>query len=196
MRMDLEATVTHQARLLSENKREVNYGLSKTYEMLDEIKYATTRIAEKMLSSGQGTLLMKMDKIKAEAAAALEEIHQQKPEMELFSITENGSILIERASEVYSRIHELQAYVEREVDSKSVEDAIEELGDLKTQLDTGINITLKNYTHLHERLEIYNAVKKELDKQRQRSGLKPSEHIEKDIKDRNRKLSGPSGFSR
>jgi len=136
-----------------------------------------------------------VDKIRQEVKAALEEIGNKKPEMNNSSITESGNTLIERSSEIFCRIKDLQDYVDSEVDSQSVKSAVLEMNDMKEQLNVGINMAIRNYTYLHERLEIYKKLKKELDTHKKRTMLPPSEHIRQDKQDNNNKIKGKGGFS-
>ena len=189
-----EDTLARHEQAIVKAKQSVDSGLSIAYEAMQQIKYETPLIADRLIPTGQGTILLKLDKIKKDAEAALNEIDNKKPGMKRASITENGNILIERASEVFSKIDDLQKYVHDSEGSKPAQEAIQELGDMKDRLNTGINMAVTNYSFLHERLEIYKALKDELDTQRNRQSLPPSEHIREDKKDIISKIKKHSGI--
>lgn len=190
-----EDTLARHEQALVKAKQSVDSGLSIAYEVMHQIKYETPLIADRLIPTGQGTILLKLDKIKKDVEAALNEIDNKKPEMKSASITENGNILIERASEVFSKIDDLQKYVYNSEGGKPAQEAIQELGGMKDRLNVGINMAVANYSFLHERLEIYKALKKELDTQRKRQSLPPSEHIREDKKDIISKIKKYSGIS-
>lgn len=190
-----EDTLDRHELALEKAKQSVDSGLSIAFDVMQKIQFKTPMLAERLIPSGQGKVLLKIDKIKQEVKAALEEIGNKKPEMNNSSITESGNTLIERSSEIFCRIKDLQDYVDSEVDSQSVKSAVLEMNDMKEQLNVGINMAIRNYTYLHERLEIYKKLKKELDTHKKRTMLPPSEHIRQDKQDKNNKIKGKGEFS-
>lgn len=182
-------------RGIERDKHSTHDGLRIIYESLNSLRHELIHMADDLIPTGQGVLISKMDVLRSDINMIFSDINNKIPQMQGNGLSENAGYIIEEGSSVIAQINQIENHVKINDSGAKAVSQMAILINYAERIDTGIDMTLSNSLHLYERLEMIKEVREELAEQRERSLLDPSKHIEAEVKDVNKDIKKPRGFS-
>lgn len=182
-------------RGIERDKHGTHDGLRIIYESLNSLRHELIHMADDLIPTGQGVLISKMDALRSDINVIFADINNKIPQMQGNGLSENAGYIIEESSSMLYQINHIAKHVELNDSGAKAVAQVKVLEGYAKRIDTGVTMTLKHSACLLERFEKIKEVREELAEQRERSLLDPSKHIEAEVKDVNKDIKKPRGFS-